>query len=494
MKIVFCGPPHSGKSVFLANLLERLPSDSLTILRACPDGEGNWSNNGNQSETSMVRKKGKFTQSFIDDICKAIDSQTNQIVLVDVGGIMSKENEQVFNHCDSFVVLSSDAQKKDKWLEFGTNLGLECIACLDSSQKGNEEIYENTPYLQGRIVGLERGKTLQNSQIMKKLASDILKKSKYVEKAFEEDTEQRVVIEDAEIGSELGYVKEIQTEDGKSLKQVKWREDAIAKIYQAMPHIVKSANEVKVNGVRANYALVAICKACDKIGVPDISTYDVRSNKYIPIKHIETQENIKSCDGLKFNMLKRRKSIFIDIDITKEKYSFEDYEKCVLPKIDENKNLYLSGRLPNWLLASIIISYDANKIFTFQPGKGFTCVSSNDEKDLGKIEEDIPDINNDKYFKKKKLDNQASEEKSLIEVPKKGILNNIKGFFAEIKKRIISKIIGEKAEQKEVKNLRNTLENITILPENLSQNINTNSTSNQTKINTGKNSEIKDEK
>ena len=66
MKIIFCGPPHSGKSVFIANLIDKLPSDAYTIIRACPDGEGTWSNNQNQNETSIVRKKGKFTKSFID--------------------------------------------------------------------------------------------------------------------------------------------------------------------------------------------------------------------------------------------------------------------------------------------------------------------------------------------------------------------------------------------------------------------------------------------
>ena len=141
MKIVFCGPPHSGKSVFIANLIDKLPSDGYTIIRACPDGEGTWSNNKNQKETSIVRKKGKFTQSFIDNACKAIDNQTNKIVLVDVGGVMSKENEQVFQHCDSFVVLSSDEEKKKEWLEFGQKLGLQCIGCLDSSLEGQEEIY-----------------------------------------------------------------------------------------------------------------------------------------------------------------------------------------------------------------------------------------------------------------------------------------------------------------------------------------------------------------
>ncbi len=85
MKIIFCGPPHSGKSVFVANLIDKMPTDAYTIIRACPDGEGTWSNNKNQNETNIVRKKGKFTKSFIENACTAIDNQTNKIVLVDVG-------------------------------------------------------------------------------------------------------------------------------------------------------------------------------------------------------------------------------------------------------------------------------------------------------------------------------------------------------------------------------------------------------------------------
>ena len=75
MKIVFCGPPHSGKSVFINNLKENLPTDDCTIIRACPDGEGDWSNNKNQDEASRVRRKGKLTKSFIQDSCQAINNQ-----------------------------------------------------------------------------------------------------------------------------------------------------------------------------------------------------------------------------------------------------------------------------------------------------------------------------------------------------------------------------------------------------------------------------------
>ncbi len=428
MKIVFCGPPHSGKSVFIANLIDKMPTDAYTIIRACPDGEGTWSNNKNQDETSIVRKKGKFTKSFIDDACQAIDNQTNKIVLVDVGGVMSKENEQVFQHCDSFVVLSSDEEKKQAWLNFGQGLGLKCIGCLDSSLEGQEKIYSRLPYLQGRIVGLERGEILENSQVINAIVSDIIQKSKYGEKVENiDDKYVGTMIDDTELGFELGYGKEILTEDGTPIKNVKWSESAIPQIYKSMQEKIDHEQPVMLNGIRANFILCALCKAVKKQGVENISAYDVRTKSYIPIRDFPKKKGLKQADGLSYNIIENKENIFMDIDITKEQYSLEDYKHCVLPQIKNNKNLYISGKIPLWLLASISTSYDANKIFTFQPGKGFTCVSSINEKDLGTIVDSVNGININKYFEDKK-------EKNNIKLPavieKQGVLSRIKTWFA----------------------------------------------------------------
>lgn len=469
MKIVFCGPPHSGKSVFIANLLEKMPTDSMTIIRACPDGEGNWSNNENQDETSMVRKKGKFTNTYIEDACEAIDNQKNKIVLVDVGGVMSKENEEVFQHCDSFIVLSSDEKKKAEWLQFGTNFGLDCVACLDSSLVGHEEVYTKQPYLQGRMVGLERGQTLDDSRIINEIVSNILKKSKYFEQEDVQETNPKeVFIDDTKLGFELGYGKEIQNNEEMVVRQVRWKEDAIPKLYQCIPQKVKDTDTVRLNGIRANFILSAICKACRKNDVKNISLYDVRSNEYIPIKNIPKQANLNECEGLDYHIVENQDNLFMNVDITKEKYSLEDYEKCVLPQIDENKSLYLSGRLPNWLLASITSSYQSSRIFTFQPGKGFTCVSSVDEKELGMVATEIEGIDVKQYFEDKKngeYDKSQNIGKELIIPPKKGIWGTIKTILEKIKNRKNSGIT------KEYKELPNTLENIKVSPEKISHDI-----------------------
>ena len=437
MKVVFCGPPHSGKSVFIANLIDKLPTDAYTIIRACPDGEGNWSNNKNQNETSIVRKKGKFTKSFIEDACKAIDNQTNKIVLVDVGGIMSKENEKVFEHCDSFVVLSSDEKKKEEWLKFGQGLGLECLGILDSSLEGQEEIYSRQPYLQGRIVGLERGEVLKNSQVIKAIVSDIVRKSRYGEKSKKEKTNFiGTMIDDTELGFDLGYGKEILTEDGTSIKQVKWSEKALSKIYININEKVNTKQPIRINGIRANFVLCVICKALKKKSAQAVSTYDARTKQYIPIKSLPKKRGLKQTEGLSYNIIENKENIFMDIDITKEQYSLEDYDQCMLPQIKENKNLYLSGKIPLWLLASISSSYDSNKIFTFQPGKGFTCISATEEKELGTIVDGIDGINLDRYFEDKKNKNKKNLP-TVIE--KQGVISKISRLFAKFKENTENK-------------------------------------------------------
>ena len=412
MKIILCGPPHSGKSVLLSNLIARTPDNSRTTIRACPDGEGTWSNNPNQEETSIVRKKGKFTMSSVDSDCQEIDRQINKIVFVDVGGIRSKENEKIFRHCDCFIVISNDEKEKEEWLKFGEDLGLECIGLFDSKLEGEEEIYEREPYLQGRIVGLERGKILKDSKVLNGIASVIIRKSGYIySESINLDNEYSTLIDDTELGFSLGYGKEIKIDDVTSIKKVMWPESAISDINNYIIKNVDKTKGVKINGIKANFIIAAICCAVKKLGINNLETFDVRLQKFIPIRNIAQQKGIHNSSGLEYNLIENEEKVFMDVDITKERYELEDLEECVLPHIEKEKKLYLSGRMPHWLLASICYSYDINSIYTFQPGKGFVCVSSKDENNLGKVEERIEGIDTGKYFddkKKRKANNYSA--------------------------------------------------------------------------------------
>lgn len=65
--IAFVGPPHSGKSVFLAEMYRQLLAnpkigDKAFLQRACPDGEGMWSAEADQELVKKIRRKGKFKE------------------------------------------------------------------------------------------------------------------------------------------------------------------------------------------------------------------------------------------------------------------------------------------------------------------------------------------------------------------------------------------------------------------------------------------------
>ena len=60
IRIIFCGPPHSGKSVLLSTIYKNLPQSHTAIVRAAPDGEGMYSNNVNQDTNPSYKKKRGF--------------------------------------------------------------------------------------------------------------------------------------------------------------------------------------------------------------------------------------------------------------------------------------------------------------------------------------------------------------------------------------------------------------------------------------------------
>ena len=183
-----------------------------------------------------------------------------------------------------------------------------------------------------------------------------------------------------------------------------------------------------VEFIRDNFILCAICKALKHNNINDISSYDIRTKSYIPIKTLPKKKGVKQTEGLLYNIIENNENIFMDVDITKEQYSLDDYKQCILPKIKNDKNLYLSGRMPLWLLASISSSYDTNKTFTFQPGKGFTCISSIDEKDLGTIVDGADGIDINKYFEDKKTKTNLPTV-----IKKQNLLTKFKNWFTSFK-------------------------------------------------------------
>jgi len=113
--ILIGGPPHSGKSVLAYNLSHALrPRVTHYLLRACPDGEGDWANEIDQSLVRTIRVKGDWTRTWVDRICRDIAAR-HQPLLVDVGGKPEPWQEPIFGQCSAAILLGRSPETIEVW-------------------------------------------------------------------------------------------------------------------------------------------------------------------------------------------------------------------------------------------------------------------------------------------------------------------------------------------------------------------------------------------
>lgn len=162
--VLIGGPPHAGKSVLFYSLTQALRERDVPhhAIRACPDGEGNWSQEIDQESVELHRFKGKWTDVFVDGICRDL-SQRQLPFLVDMGGLPKDSQTWIFNLCTHSLLLlhASDAQSASRWKELVLASELIPLAELYSELHGQSVVTTHEPIITGIIAGLERSSQTQ---------------------------------------------------------------------------------------------------------------------------------------------------------------------------------------------------------------------------------------------------------------------------------------------------------------------------------------------
>ncbi len=165
--ILVGGPPHSGKSVLIYSLTRALRPMQVGhyVLRACPDGEGDWSNEVDQDLLPELRVKGEFTEKFVETVVRHVDNR-HLPLLVDVGGKPRPWQEVVFAQCTHAILIEPASATEAgvfsaemaRWQAMMENHGVKVIARLQSSLSGDDISWgERNGAFTGQITGLERG-------------------------------------------------------------------------------------------------------------------------------------------------------------------------------------------------------------------------------------------------------------------------------------------------------------------------------------------------
>ncbi len=122
--VAFLGPPHSGKTVLVGALRQALRATltaapyqrDVFVLRACPDGEGDWYADA-ADDARTLRYKNRFDDAFVHRVCEQLDALRREktLLLVDCGGRIDRKNQAILNRCTHAIVVSSREDAFAEW-------------------------------------------------------------------------------------------------------------------------------------------------------------------------------------------------------------------------------------------------------------------------------------------------------------------------------------------------------------------------------------------
>jgi CRISPR-associated protein Csx3 len=192
-KVIFGGPPHSGKSVLregLKKALMRIEGAPYPyIITGCPDGEGSWFQEAAERSPDTARALKEryksllegFSPDFVERVAKSVKRCKLPLTLVDIGGIPSEENEKICEHATHAVLLAGNhpetgeswKSRLDDWREFCSSLEIEIVAEIFSDYHGEQDTIptrDEGGVFRGSVHYLERGEDVSTRPTVRRLA------------------------------------------------------------------------------------------------------------------------------------------------------------------------------------------------------------------------------------------------------------------------------------------------------------------------------------
>lgn len=169
MKIVLCGPPHSGKSCLRNGLKEAIRGIAGApypyVITAVPDGEGSWyqeTAGANPDLAAEIKRanKAEFTDSQADKFEVWVNRCEEPLVFIDIGGIADDKNIRICKGATHAILIAGNTDALEPWWAFCRQSGLEIIAELHSDYPARRDVlfdYLEDGIFRASVHHLERG-------------------------------------------------------------------------------------------------------------------------------------------------------------------------------------------------------------------------------------------------------------------------------------------------------------------------------------------------
>ena len=358
--VLIGGPPHSGKSVLSYSLTQALRTMKIQhyVLRAYPDGEGDWSNEADRETVRAIRIKGEGTKQWVAQICRDIANRQLPLI-VDVGGKPTVWQEEIFNHCTHAVILTPNEEAQKLWQGYVQRYGLLTIAELRSELKGEDRIEEEQPVLQGVISGLERRQSARGAAfkaLLKRIAALF---------AYKQEELKRWHLSAAPAETVLDLPRLAETLTGRQ----SWRPQDLPLLLDYLPAQTSLALYNRApNWVYAALTLHSLPAPLYQFD-PRLGWVEAPSLKIGPLtaNALWQVQRASIAGGYRFDF--NIKGVYLD---------YSEAENLFTPPLPPGKGLLISGKLPMWLWTALARIYrPAPWLAVYQPQIGGVVVSSN---------------------------------------------------------------------------------------------------------------------
>lgn len=339
--VVIGGPPHSGKSVLTYLLTQQLRAWKVAhyVLRACPDGEGDWSQEAPPETVRLLRRKGQFSDAFVDLVCRDL-AQRHLPLLVDVGGKPTPEQERIFDQCTHAVLIASDVEALKPWRQLAERHGLVVIAELHSVLDSADFIEAETPVLRGRIGKLERYTDVGGPMITA-LARRLQQIFSYTDKELKDlhfpHAPTELIVDVDQLG---GYLR-------LPAEKRRWQPQHLPEALRCTP---KDAISIYGRGPNWLYTALALHAAPHPVYL-----FDPRLGW--------TQPTTLTCaasaeqGAIAWQLEPRAGFTRLTIQPGAAYLEYEEVNGAMLPLLDTSRGVVLSGKLPYWLLVGAALAY-----------------------------------------------------------------------------------------------------------------------------------------
>ena len=362
--ILIGGPPHSGKSVLTYSLTQTLRQQGIDhyVLRACPDGEGDWSNETPPETVRLIRQKGRFTPEFVQQVANDL-RRRHLPLLVDAGGKPQDDQEIILAQCTHAILIAQDEAGLALWRPLVERNGLSVIAELLSLREGHDALISSGRNLRAHLTGLERHHQVKGpvfDALALCAATYLHEPSDLLRRRHLDSAPVELTVDLQQLARQLGVAGET----------VFWTPEQLPSLLGYLP----SAASLGLYGRGPNWLFAAV--AAHVQGAP-FYQFDVRLGWVTPPAIVvggetsggEREGAEKDADGALALAVTQCQGYQL-LTMSAPGYLI-DYDECNgirAPLIDAEQGVVLSGRVPHWLTAAMAIAYRGQPwVAVYQP-------------------------------------------------------------------------------------------------------------------------------